>query len=64
MEDKEMIMPSEKLFLECTKGELEWAKTQNSMTNYYIELWADPGKNAMQLSNPMWYNGSWRDMEW
>ena len=64
MEDKEIMIPSGKLFLECTKEELEWAKNQDTMTNYYIEIWADPGKNAMQLSNPMWYKGKWCDLVW
>ena len=63
MEEQENVIPSGKLFLECSK-ELEWAKTQDTMTNYYIEIWADPGKNAMQLSNPMWYNDHWVDFTW
>ena len=43
---------------------LEWAKTQDEMTDYYIKIWANPKENAMQLSNPMWYNGKWVDFVW
>ena len=64
MENEEIMIPDGKLFLECTKEELEWAKTQDEMTDYYIKIWANPKENAMQLSNPMWYKGHWRDFVW
>ena len=64
MEEKEITIPNGKLFLECSKEELKWAKNQDSMTNYYIEIWANPGKNAMQLCDPMWLDGKWTDFAW
>lgn len=39
-------------------------ENQDEMTDYYIEIWAKPKENAMQLSNPMWNNGKWRDLSW
>ncbi len=52
------------MFSECTKEELEWAKTQDDMTDYYIEIWENPEENAMQLCDPMWFNGRWEDCIW
>ena len=52
------------LFSECTPEQLEWAKAQDEMTDYYIKIWASPKENAMQLSNPMWHNGHWVDFIW
>ncbi len=52
------------MFSECTKAQLEWAKTQDKMTEYYIKIWQNPEENAMQLCDPMWINGKWEDCIW
>lgn len=52
------------LFSECTPEQLEWAKIQDEMTDYYIKIWVNPKENAMQLCDPMWYKGKWRDFIW
>lgn len=64
MDNEEAIIKNGRFFSECTPEQLEWAKTQDEMTNYYIEIWANPKENAIQLSNPMWYKGKWRDFVW
>jgi hypothetical protein len=64
MDNEEAIIKNGRLFSECTPEQLEWAKTQDEMTDYYIKIWANPKENAMQLCDPMWYNGKWVDFVW
>ena len=64
MDNEEVKIKNGRFFSECTPEQLEWAKTQDEMTDYYITIWANPKENAMQLSNPMWHNGKWVDFIW
>ena len=64
MNNEETIIKNGMLFSECTTEQLEWAKTQDEMTNYYIKIWENPKENAMQLCDPMWYNDHWVDFTW
>ena len=39
MDNEEAIIKNGRLFSECTPEQLEWAKTQDEMTDYYIKIW-------------------------
>ena len=61
MDNEKSIIKNGRFFNECTPEQLEWAKTQDEMTDYYIKIWANPKENVMQFCAPMWHNGHWVD---
>lgn len=52
-------------FTKCTDEQKEWAKQFDaSGTKYYEEIWSNPKKYCLELSDPIWRDGRWEDVEW
>lgn len=52
-------------FTKCTDEQKEWAKQfDESGTKYYEEIWGNPKKYCLELSDPIWRDGRWEDVEW
>lgn len=52
-------------FTECTDEQKEWAKQFDpNGTKFFETIWANPKRYSLALSDPIWSNNRWEDVEW
>lgn len=65
MESKNELIANGTHFSKCTQEQKQWAKQYDkAATEYYEQIWSDPKKYCLELTDPIWRNNRWEDVEW